>query len=192
MLTSDQYGAQPSQQVPIAEDWPLICLECGAPLLCNEQACVCSGCSKSYPIQDGVIRFVPPDPFYENRYPPLPPLRFRPNERQPWGLGLLYLVSMHYFWYIRRYIPTSARILDVASGSGMHFLAARGRVAGLDISFSSARQMATIYDLALQANGRQVPLDKHSLDAVVSHFFLEHVPPGEKPRLLAEFARLRM
>lgn len=170
-------------------DWPLVCPDCGEPLQRIKKAWICSGCAKNYPLKDGVISFVGQDPFYEDRYPPAS-LRFFPDERTPWGLAALYLVSMHYFWYIRKYVPPSAKILDVACGAGMRYLPTRGRVAGLEVSFSSAREMAKIYQLALQANALDIPLDDHSLDVVVSRFFLEHVPSNDKAKLLAEFHRI--
>lgn len=182
-------SVQRSGPVYLVTDWPLICPDCRSPLLCTETACACSGCGRSYPVEDGVIRFVEADAFYEKRYSPSP-LRFLPDERRPWGLALLYLVSMHYLWYIRKYVPSQARILDVGCGAGMRYLTTRGRVAGLELSFSSAREMAKLYDLALQANALRIPLDDGAVDAVVSRFFLEHVPPQDKVPLLAEFRRV--
>jgi SAM-dependent methyltransferase len=146
-------------------------------------------CGRHYPIEDGVIRFIDRDAFYENRYLP-GMLKFSPNEHTPWGRILLYLVSMHYFWYIRRYIPSGSKILDLACGSGMRYLTTRGAVAGLEVSLSSAREAAKIYDLGLQASAMQIPLDAQSVDAVVSRFFFEHVPVSDKRPLLAEIRRV--
>jgi SAM-dependent methyltransferase len=182
-------SAQPQVAAGAAFDWPIVCPRCRVPLDYGGQAFSCRRCGRSYPIKKGVICFQVQDDFYEGRYPALP-LHFLSDERLPWGLGLLYLVSMHYLWYIRQYVPKSGRILDVACGAGMRYLPTRGIVAGLEVSFSSACEMAKIYDLALQGTGLNIPLDDNSVDAVVSRFFLEHVLPGDKAGLLAEFHRV--
>ncbi len=170
-------------------DWPLICPDCGKLLAKSSKSYLCRGCGRVYNIIDDVVQFVPEDPFYENRYAPQP-LHFLPNKNTLWGRALLYLVSMHYFWYIQKYIPRGSRILDVAGGAGSYYLANHGQMAGLEVSMSSAREMAKIYDLTLQASALRIPLANSSVDAIVSRFFLEHVPQNDKARLLAEFHRV--
>ena len=173
----------------ILEEWPLVCPQCRTLLQKDLATYQCAQCGGCYPCVDNVIQFSAQDDFYESRYAPQP-LKFLPDERTPWGKALLYLVSMHYLWYIHRHVPQGARILDVACGAGMRYLATHGRTAGLEISLTSAREMAKLYDLALQADGLHIPLADSSLDAVVSRFFLEHVPPEDKAKLLAEFHRV--
>jgi SAM-dependent methyltransferase len=170
-------------------NWSLICPNCNSPLQSGEGTFICSMCERNYPVEDGVVRFLERDNFYEGRYAPRP-LNFSPGERSPLAIALLYLVSMHYLWFLRKYIPFSSKILDLASGAGMRYLPTRGRVVGLEISFSSAQEMAKIYDVAVQANAMKIPLADSTVDAVVSRFFLEHVPIQDKARLLAEFWRV--
>jgi len=166
-----------------------VCPQCRETLSQGANELACARCGRIYGITDGVIRFVSEDTFYEHRYEP-GTLEFSPNERTPWGRSLLYLVSMHYFWYIRKFIPAGSSILDLACGAGMRYLTTRGRVAGLEVSFTAARQMSRVYDLALQASALEIPLKTGSLDAVVSRFFLEHVPVASKPALLREIRRV--
>lgn len=182
-------GTQQLDSGHAVTDWPLVCPDCQAPLCYDNNTYNCLHCGKGYPVKDGVVCFVGQDAFYEERYPPMP-LNFQPDERLPWELALLYLVSMHYLWYIRKYVPHMSRILDVACGAGMRYLPTLGSVAGLEVSFSSARQMAQVYDLSLQANALKIPLAGGAVDAIVSRFFLEHVPTKDKMLLLSEFRRV--
>jgi len=173
----------------LVTSWSLVCSNCHTALGRNLNECICTGCGRRYPIEAGVIRFMDRDAFYENRYEP-GTLNFLPNERTPWGQALLYLVSMHYFWYIRRYIPMGSKIIDLACGGGMRYLTTRGSVAGVEVSMASARKMAEVYDLGLQTSALQIPLASGSVDAVVSRFFFEHVPAADKRPLLAEIRRV--
>ena len=140
-------------------------------------------------MRDQVVCFTENDNFYEARYEPVV-WKFRPNERSVWGRFALYLVSMHYLWYIWKYVPAGARVLDVACGAGMEYLARRYRMAGLELSHRSARVMAGVYDLSLQAGAAGIPLADQSVDAVVSRFFLEHVPVAAKLELIREMKRI--
>jgi SAM-dependent methyltransferase len=97
---------------------------------------------------------------------------------------------MHYFEYIHRWIPAGSKILDLACGGGMRYLPTRGVVAGVEVSLASATKMAKVYDLGLQASALQIPLGPHSVDAVVSRYFFEHVPVSDKRTLLAEIRRV--
>ena len=169
--------------------WTLACPECRSTLVGQEQVWVCAGCGRRYPVEDGVIRFMEKDDFYEGRYGP-GTQEFLPDDRTPWGRAMLYLVSTHYFWYIRKYVPQGSKILDLACGGGMRYLTTRGSVAGVEVSLASARTMAQVYDLGLQASALKIPLASGSVDAVVSRFFFEHVPASDKQPLLAEIRRV--
>jgi SAM-dependent methyltransferase len=169
--------------------WKLACPVCHEELRSESNAYSCRSCGKRYSVADGVVRFADNDRFYEERYEPTV-VKFMPNERTPWGRFLLYLISMHYLWYIRKYIPAGAQVLDVACGAGMQYLAQRYRMAGLEVSLRSARVMAGVYELSLQAGADAIPLADQSVDAVVSRFFLEHVPVATKLDLIRELKRV--
>jgi SAM-dependent methyltransferase len=173
----------------ISDDWAIVCPNCRVALQSADKSYVCPDCKQNYPVDAGVIRFGPSDPFYEGRYEPLP-VHFLPNEHRPWGVALLYLVSMHYFWYIRKYVPSRGRILDLACGGGMRYLGAHYHTAGLEVSFGAAQEMAKHYNLALQADAMRIPLADGAVDAIASRFFLEHVPLANKRSLLAECRRV--
>jgi SAM-dependent methyltransferase len=169
--------------------WELVCPECKSALRYQSNVYICCGCNLEFPVDEDVIRFIATDNFYEGRYPPNI-LKFDPSERQLWGRLALYFTGMHYFWLIRKYVSPGTKVLDLASGSGMCFLAKRYRMAGLDVSLSSVRKMSEVYSLSLQCDAMKTPLPDGIFDAVVSRFFFEHVPAGEKPELLQECWRL--
>jgi SAM-dependent methyltransferase len=62
---------------------------------------------------------------------------------------------------------------------------------GCDLSRASLRCAAGVYDLLVQADAAtRLPFADGSLDAVISSFFWEHIPPGTKPTILAECRRV--
>jgi ubiquinone/menaquinone biosynthesis C-methylase UbiE len=170
-------------------DWSLSCPNCHTNLIAQDESYDCPFCLERYLIQDGVVRFVQQDPFYEDRYPPKP-INFSPNLEKWTGQFILYLIGMHYFWFINKYVPPGSQILDLAGGAGMVFLAKNYKTLGLDISFSSLVEMSKIYEVSLQCGAARMPIPNGVLDAVVSRFFLEHVPPGEKEIVLQECWRV--
>jgi SAM-dependent methyltransferase len=172
-----------------AIDWPLICPTCRSRLDSLNKDYRCNQCDVVYAADGKVIHFVPADDFYEGKYTTLP-LEYVPNPASLLGRFWLYQYSQHYLWYITQFVPPGGRLLDVAGGAGMLYLTTEWRTAGLEISSPHAYEMARHYEVALRANGLRIPLETASLDAVVSRFFLEHVPRDEKVKLLAEFRRV--
>src|SRR3712207_633673 len=116
----------------------VVCPRCRGKLSIETNTLECAYCQTSYPVRDGVPCFGPPDEFYETRYEP-GSFNYLPNECYPWNRLLLYLVSMHYLWYVRRYLKPSGTVLDVACGGGTRYLTTKGSVVGLDVSFQSLK-----------------------------------------------------
>lgn len=169
--------------------WRLVCPHCRCDLAREDDACACRRCGKKYPVQDGVICFAESDSFYEKRYDAAS-VRFVPDDHSHLDLLLLYMLSQHYFWYIRKYFSDPGSVLDVACGAGARYLATRHAVAGLDLSFRSVRHTTTIYDCSVQASALSMPFSDASFDYLASKFLLEHIPLKEKMLLLAEFRRV--
>ncbi len=174
---------------PLGGNWPLICPNCKAQLQLQAASYKCLVCKHDYLLDHGVVVFTEVDNFYEGRYLP-ETLKFDPDEKNIWGQFSLYFIGMHYFWFIRKYVTLRSKVLDMASGAGMKFLATRFLTAGLEVSSSAAKKMSEVYSLSLQCNAKKVPLPDGIFDAVVSRFFFEHVPAGEKLELLQECWRL--
>jgi SAM-dependent methyltransferase len=170
------------------ENWALVCPSCKTALQASDEEYACPLCHQSFPLQDGVVRFTGTDEFYENRYEPVP-LNFDPDEKSIIGKALLYLVSMHYFWFARKYIKAGGRLLDIAGGAGTRYFTRLGPVAGTDVSFPAAREMAKLYGTAFQADASAIPLEAGTVDAVLCRFFLEHVAPEKKGAVLGEIRR---
>jgi len=165
----------------------LVCLDCRSVLTASTAACVCAACARVYPIEHGVVRFVADDTFYEGRY------TGESSASASGGLITrlkLYLNNSHYLWWIRKHIPAGGELLDLGVGGGTRFVAEHGRATAVDLSFASVRAAAPLYERAVQANALALPLAGGSIDAVVSSFFLEHVPVADKPAVLAELARV--
>ena len=151
-------------------------------------AYACAGCGARYPVRDGVVSFVQDDKFYEGAYEAT--LNFVPNERSLKDKFLLYFVNQHLPWAIHKHLRKPGVILDVACGGGMRFLSGKGAVVGLDLSAASLRKTAEFYTAAIQADAFKVPLPDGSCSYIISQFFFEHIPPEQKPALLAEWRRL--
>jgi SAM-dependent methyltransferase len=61
---------------------------------------------------------------------------------------------------------------------------------GCDLSFSSLKKLE-FYERRVQADAAAcIPLPDNSVDAVVSSYFWEHIPPSVKPRILDECKRI--
>ena len=150
----------------------------------------CTRCGRSYPVERGVVRFLAEsDPFYEGRY--LGQVRYLPrSEHAPWSWPL-WLIGSGYVWAIRRRVPEGSSVLELGCASGIAYLSRRYRMIGMDLSAASLAALEGVYAACLQADATAgVPLPDASVDAVISSFFWEHIRPEDKPRVLAELARV--
>jgi SAM-dependent methyltransferase len=118
-------------------------------------------------------------------------VRYLPrNERAPW-VWPLWLIGSGYVWAIRRHVPERGRVLELGCASGIAYLSRRYRMVGMDLSAASLASLEGAYEACLQADATGgIPLPDASLDAAISSFFWEHIRPEDKPRLLAELARV--
>lgn len=169
----------------------LVCPVERAPLApAGDSAYRCRACGRSYPVEQGVVRFLEDrDAFYEGRY--LNTIRFVPRSERAYTAWPLWLIKHGYVWAARKHVPAGATVLEMGCGSGVAYFAHRFRMIGLDLSFASLARVAPLYDACLQADTTAgIPLPDASLDAVLSSFVWEHIPPERKPAVLAECARV--
>lgn len=150
----------------------------------------CPGCGRAFPVEHGVVRCLEDsDEFYEGRY--LNTIRFVPRSERLWWSWPLWLITCGYVWKVRQHVPAGSTLLEVGCASGIAYFPDRYRVVGLDLSLSSLARVAQIYDRCVQADlTAGVPLPDDSVDAIVSSFVWEHIPPEQKGTALAECARV--
>jgi SAM-dependent methyltransferase len=170
---------------------PLICPEEHAPLVPEGKRRVrCAGCGRLYPIEAGVLRLSPADdPFYEGAYHNH--VAYRPRGERPWQVWPLWLINSGYPWAVRRHVPAGARVVELGCAGGVRYFGERYTMIGCDVSRSSLERLAGVYTALIQVDAaRCIPLADASLDAVVSSYFWEHVPPASKASIAAECARV--
>ena len=155
-------------------------------------AYTCGRCGTRFPIEAGVVRFLAKDDsFYEGRYLADNTVAWVPRrDRWPWSLPL-WLMRSGYVWAVRRHVPAGGTVLEFGCASGIRYLSRRYRTIGLDLSAGSLARVASFYDASLHVDlTRGLPLPDASIDAAVSSFVWEHIPPEAKPAVLREFRRV--
>jgi len=174
----------------VHDDFELACPVDKTPLRRVGEVYRCDSCDGRFPVERGVVRFLPgADEFYEGRY--LYTIRFVPRRESAVWAWPLWLINSGYVWTVRRWVPAGATVIEMGCGGGVAYFARRYRVIGLDLSLQSLAGIANLYAACLQADAaRAIPLPDASVDAVLGSFAWEHIPPDQKPRVLAECARV--
>jgi len=155
----------------------------------SESGFSCEECGRQYPIQDGVVRTLDhPDDFYEGAYENQ--VHFLPRSEKPWHAWPLWLINSGYVWAARRFVPPGATVVELGCAGGVGYFGRRYRMVGCDLSFSSLKKLQ-FYERRVQADAAVcIPLPDGSVDAVVSSYFWEHIPPSVKPKILKECQRI--
>lgn len=172
-------------------DITLTCPACHGQLTATGPASLnCRDCNRLIRIDNGVVRFLNHnDAFYEGTYEGQ--IRFIPRSERFWHTWPLWLAASGYPWTVRRHVPAGSTVLELGCAGGVRYFGSRYRMIGCDLSAASLRGLAEGYALRLQADAAcNLPLLDNSLDAVVSSYFWEHIPPEVKPRILAEINRV--
>lgn len=167
----------------------LICPQDKAPLHGIGGGLRCRSCGENYPVEDGVVRLLErTDEFYEGAYETQ--VRFLPRSERPWHIWPLWLINSGYPWMVRRHVQPGAIVVELGCAGGVHYLGQRYRMVGCDLSLSSLKKLE-MYKCRVQADaGLCIPLPDASVDAVVSSYFWEHIPPALKPAILLECQRI--
>jgi SAM-dependent methyltransferase len=129
-----------------------------------------------------------PDNFYEGAYENQ--VHFLPRSERPWHAWPLWLINSGYPWTVRRFVPPGATVVELGCAGGVRYFGQRYRMVGCDLSLSSLKKLE-FYERRVQADAAVcIPLPDSSVDAVVSSYFWEHIPPAVKPKILKECQRI--
>jgi SAM-dependent methyltransferase len=171
-------------------DFQLACPVDRAPLRAEGESYRCPGCDARFPVERGVVRFLPgTDAFYEGRY--LYTIGYKPRRESAIRAWPLWLINSGYVWAARRWLPEGATVIEMGCGGGVAYFAHRFRAIGLDLSAESLAGISNLYAACLQGDAaRAIPLPDASVDGVLGSFAWEHFTPEQKPRVLAECARV--
>lgn len=168
----------------------LICPSCRGSLdeLQSDQM-ACSKCARQYPVEDGVVRLLErTDDFYEGVY--LNQVNYVPKSENIWHAWPLWLIHNGYPWTVRHYVPAGSSVVELGCAGGVRYFGQRYSMIGCDVSFSSLKQLPG-YTRRIQSDASLcIPLPDASVDAVVSAYFWEHIPPHIKPAILQECRRI--
>jgi SAM-dependent methyltransferase len=168
----------------------LACPSDRLPLRFASEGYVCDACGVRFPLDRGVVRFLPAaDEFYEGRN--FYTIRFQPRRESLVWAWPLWLMNSGYVWAVRRHVPERATVIEMGCGGGVAYFARRFRIIGLDLSHESLAGISGLYAACLQADAANaIPLPDGCVDAVISSYAWEHIAPDQKPRVLAECARV--
>lgn len=168
----------------------LICPTCRATLDESlRDRCSCPGCGRSYGIEDGVVRLLErTDDFYEGVYQNQ--VHFVPRSENLWHVWPLWLIHSGYPWAVRSHVPRGSTVVELGCAGGVRYFGQRYSMIGCDISYSSLKELVG-YERRVQSDASKcIPLPDGSVDAVVSAYFWEHIPPAVKPAILQECRRI--
>lgn len=150
----------------------------------------CSACHRDFPVRDGVLCLLDRDDhFYEGAYQNH--VAFVPRGERLRYAWPLWLINSGYPWRVRRHVPKDGVVVELGCAGGVSYFGKRYRMVGCDLSRSSLKKLKNVYGALLQVDvATCIALADESVDAVVSSYFWEHIPPVQKPRILRECARI--
>lgn len=167
---------------------PLRCPKDHTPLLREGNDYACTACNARYPMTDGVVRFLTEtDAFYEGAY--TNQIFYVPRSTSVWSELPLWIITNGYLWGVRKYVPRGGRVAELGCAAGVAWFGKAYSMIGVDVSHAGLAIAAKKYDACLQA-ANLAALPDASLDAVVSSYFWEHIPPDVKEVMTQEFKRV--
>jgi SAM-dependent methyltransferase len=169
---------------------PLVCPEDRTLLEPGGAQYRCPACARLYPLERGVLQMLrEEDAFYEGHYHNY--VAYLPRGEALWQVWPLWLVNSGYVWQVRQRVQAGSRVVELGCAGGVRYFGRRYEMVGCDVSRASLEQLGDVYGLKLWADAAAcIPLADGAVDAVVSSFFWEHVPPALKSRVLGECWRV--
>ncbi|RUQ38283.1 MAG: class I SAM-dependent methyltransferase [Candidatus Competibacteraceae bacterium] len=167
----------------------LICPHDKATLQAHAGYYHCPDCQRRYPLIDGVVCTLDkPDAFYEGAYGNQ--THFLPRSEKPWHVWPLWLINSGYVWAVRKAVPAGATVVELGCAGGVRYFGQCYRMIGCDLSWAALKSL-DFYPTRIQADAAAcIALPDASVDAVVSSYFWEHIPPDIKPNILKECRRI--
>lgn len=149
----------------------------------------CPHCQRNYPVVEGVVCTLDkPDEFYEGTYGNQ--THFLPRSEKPWHVWPLWLINSGYVWTVRKAVPAGATVVELGCAGGVRYFGQRYRMIGCDLSWAALKSL-DFYPARLQVDAAAcIALPDDSVDAVISSYFWEHIPPAIKPKILHECQRI--
>lgn len=174
---------------------PLKCPKCTS--INNYQAgefLTCS-CGYKFKIEQGVVRFVQTDEFYEGRFELVRAQRLGFLKKLYSSLSISsseYRTWMKAIKIIKSQKSNEAKlnILNLAAGGGEAFLNDLGIVCSVDLSFTSLVKARGVSDFCVQADAQHLPFPDNHFDLVFSSHFLGHLPLEIKDKCISEIYRV--
>ncbi len=126
--------------------------------------------------------------FYEGKY--VWQIRHLPGSSVWRDWAFFNLVQSGLMGEIDAKLRPGSLVVELACGGGVAWLARRARTVGVNIAFHSARAVAEVYALGIQADVQELPLRDSCADLVWGSYFFEHLLADEKDRCLEEIRRV--
>lgn len=149
----------------------------------------CSECGRVYDVVEGVVcTLEETDKFYEGAYKNQ--TNYLPRSEKFWHVWPLWLINSGYVWMVRKILPKGSTVVELGCAGGVRYFGQRYRMIGCDLSLASLMNL-DFYERRVQVDAAAcIALPDNSVDAVISSYFWEHIPPKSKPKILEECKRV--
>jgi len=161
----------------------------GNQLSINNRSYKCLKCNLDFPIVDGILcMFEDSDQFYEGAYKNR--TFYKPKYDNLFYNWPLWVINSGWLWSIKKLLPRNSVILELGCAGGSDFLGEYYNMIGCDLSFSSLKNISNYkYKVKMDVT-KFINIKSETVDAVISSYFWEHIPPNIKPKILEECYRV--
>lgn len=167
----------------------IICPRCKSQLDIKEKVARCNKCSNTYPIENGVLRFLDKnDGFYENVY--VRQIHYVPGNNFLKNWVYFNLVQCGILGEIKKAINPRDRVLDVGCAGGIRWLGKYAETIGVDLSLASLIKATECYVGAIQTNIESLPFQNDIFDLIYGSYIYEHLSNESKTSFLEEAWRI--